>query len=113
MSQWSSAAYESSLQAAFILRKLGTDIRLSRHNLFHKGTSTMRSTTILLSSESTEEFASLCARISEEIQPEGEIEKLFTDDIAPNTSDIHRITRNKIGIIRNAFPAALQNLLKQ
>jgi hypothetical protein len=68
---------------------------------------------ILLSSESAEEFASLCAELEREIKPKGIIERMFVDDIAVITFEIRRLDRFKTGIIRNNFPAALQSLLKQ
>ena len=67
----------------------------------------------LLSSESEEEFASLHAEIEKEIDPKGAIERMYVDDIAVLTWEIRRYHRNKIGIIRNTFAAALQNLLNQ
>ena len=66
----------------------------------------------LLSSESESEFASLRAEIENEIKPKGAIEQIFVDDITAITWEILRVRRNKTGIIRNTFPAALQSILK-
>jgi hypothetical protein len=75
----------------------------------------MRATSnfFLLSGESEQEYATLQARIVREVAPRDAIEELFVNDIVPVTRDITRINRNKTGLLRNAYPAALHSLLKQ
>jgi hypothetical protein len=67
----------------------------------------------LLMSESIEEFATLRTELEEEIKPKGAIEKIYVDDIAAIVWEALRLRRIKTGIIRNAYRAALETILKQ
>jgi hypothetical protein len=72
-----------------------------------------RSKLPLLLSESADEFATLCAELDHEINPKGAIEKIYVADIAAIVWDILRLRRVKTGIIRNAYRAASETILKQ
>jgi hypothetical protein len=66
-----------------------------------------------LSSESEQAYASLRAELENELKPKGAIERIFLDDIAAITFDIYFLHRVKAGIRRNAYPAAIESILKQ
>jgi len=67
----------------------------------------------LLVTESSDEFASLCEQVNDEIEPTGFIERMYVGDIIALTWDILRLRRSKTGIINGAFLAALQGILEQ
>jgi hypothetical protein len=72
-----------------------------------------RSKLPLLISESADEFATLRAELEHEINPKGAIEKIYVADIAALVWETLRLRRIKTGIIRNAYGAALETILKR
>jgi hypothetical protein len=76
-------------------------------------TDALRSSSVLLSSESQDEFASLCADLEQDLQPKGVIERNYVRDFANITWEIQRLGRYKTSIINNSRLAALQGILKQ
>lgn len=73
----------------------------------------LRSVPPLLLTESQEEFASLCAELEQEIQPNGAIERTYVLDIANSIWETLRLRRYKTIIINNSCLAALRRILKQ
>jgi hypothetical protein len=73
----------------------------------------LRSVPPLLNTESQDEFASLCAELEQEIQPNGVIERTYVHDIATLIWEILRLRRYKAVIINNSRVAALQRILEQ
>jgi hypothetical protein len=67
----------------------------------------------LLTTESQDEFASLCEELEQEIQPNGVIERTYVQDIAYLIWDIRRLRRSKTAIINTALFAALRGILEQ
>jgi hypothetical protein len=63
--------------------------------------------------ESSDELASLCQQVNDEIEPIGFIEQMYVKDIIALTWDILRLRRGKTGIINGAFLAALQSIVEQ
>jgi hypothetical protein len=63
--------------------------------------------------ESSDELASLCEQVDDEIKPTGFIERMYVGDVIALTWDILRLRRSKTGIINGAFLAALQGILQQ
>jgi hypothetical protein len=63
--------------------------------------------------ESSDELASLCEQVNDEIEPTGFIERMYAGDIIALTWDILRLRRAKTGIINGAFLAALESILEQ
>jgi len=68
---------------------------------------------VLLAMDSPEEFASLQARLIEEIEPEGPIEHMYVENAAAILWDLKSLRQTKGQIVRNASRAGLENLLKQ
>jgi hypothetical protein len=63
--------------------------------------------------ESSDELASLCEHVNDEIKPTGFIERMYVGDVIALTWDILRLRRSKTGIINGAFLAALKGILEQ
>ena len=63
--------------------------------------------------ESSDELASLCKQVDDEIKPTGFIERMYVEDVIALTWDILRLRRCKTGIVNGAFLAALQGILEQ
>jgi hypothetical protein len=63
--------------------------------------------------ESSDELASLCKQVDDEIKPTGFIERMYVEDVIALTWDILRLRGSKTGIINGAFLAALQSVLEQ
>jgi len=72
----------------------------------------LRSSSLLIS-KSSDEFASMCEQVNQEIKPTGFIERMYAEDVIALTWDIRRLRRSKTGIINGAFLAALQGILEQ
>jgi len=66
-----------------------------------------------LITESSDELASLCEQVNQEIKPAGFIERIYVEDVVALTWDILRLRRSKTAIINGAFLAALQGILEQ
>jgi hypothetical protein len=66
----------------------------------------------LLKTESEEDFEKLSDELKRDVQPAPGIELIYTHDFAVLTWEIIRYTRNKAGIINNAFQTALASLLR-
>ena len=73
----------------------------------------LRSLPCLTISELSDDLASLCEQVNDEIEPTGFIERMYVGDIIALTWDILRLRRGKTGIINGAFLAALQGILEQ
>lgn len=67
----------------------------------------------LLKSESTTAFMSLCARLQEEIKPNGAVEEIYLEDIAALVWEIQRLRRFRISTIQQAIPKAINGVLEQ
>jgi hypothetical protein len=67
----------------------------------------------VLITESSRKLAALRKALSDEIQPNGAIERGLVDDLAAVMWDIVRLIRFKIAILNGAFLEALTNILKQ
>jgi hypothetical protein len=74
---------------------------------------TTTSETFLLPGESKVEFLALRERIAQEIEPKGEIEWTFLNDILELLWEIMRLRRYRTLIICNTIPAAVQSMMKQ
>jgi hypothetical protein len=66
----------------------------------------------LLKTESEEDFEKLSDELKRDVQPAPGIELIYTHDFAVLTWEIIRYTRNKAGIINNAFRTALASILQ-
>jgi hypothetical protein len=66
-----------------------------------------------LITESSDELASMCEEVNQEIKPAGFIERIFVEDVVALIWDIQRLRRSKTAIINAAFLAALQGILAQ
>lgn len=73
----------------------------------------LRCSPYLLTTESQDEFASLCEELEQELQPRGVIERMYVQDVAYLIWDILRLRRSKTTIINTALLAALRGILKQ
>lgn len=68
---------------------------------------------IVLKTEAENEFASLLAKLEQDIRPNTFIERMYVQDIAALIWEIIRFRRFKTAILDNALREALTNLLKQ
>lgn len=67
----------------------------------------------VLRTESADEYVSLHAQLIAEVEPKGPIEKFYVEEMAALIWEMRRLRNCKISAIRQAFPMALQNILKQ
>jgi hypothetical protein len=66
----------------------------------------------LLRTESEGDFENLLDELKRDVEPATFVERMYVSDIANRTWDIIRYSRNKAGIINNAFRTALANVLR-
>jgi hypothetical protein len=69
--------------------------------------------TIVLKTESEDEFMNLVEKLEQDIQPKNFIEELYVNEVAALTWEIIRYRRCKTAIITNANHIALKNILAQ
>ena len=69
--------------------------------------------TIVLKTESEDEFVKIVAKLKQDIQPENFIEELYVSEVAALTWEIIRYRRCKTAIITNANHTALKSILLQ
>ena len=69
--------------------------------------------TIVLKTESEDEFVRMVEKLEQDIQPENFIEELYVSEVAALTWEIIRYRRCKTAIITNANHTALKSILLQ